>query len=175
MIKIIVASKNPVKIEAALKGFQEMFADMQFKAEGVSVDSGVSDNPMSHKEARQGAINRAKNAKEAHPDADYWVGLEGGNEDTEFGMEAFGWVAVYSKDQFGLAHTGAYHLPKQISDLIHQGYELGEADDIVFKKKNSKQKMGAIGIMTHGVIDRVEGFKTGVILALVPFINPEHY
>ena len=62
-----------------------------------------------------------------------------------------------------------------LAELIRQGYELGEADDIVFKKTNSKQQMGAIGLMTQGVIDRIEGFKIAVILALIPFKNPDYY
>jgi len=52
-MKIVVASKNPVKIEAALQGFQAMFPDEQFEAEGVSAKSEVSDNPMSHEESRK--------------------------------------------------------------------------------------------------------------------------
>ncbi|MEN0049906.1 MAG: DUF84 family protein, partial [Bacteroidota bacterium] len=58
MQKIIVASKNPVKIKAALQGFQEMFPEGFFEAEGIAVPSGVSDQPMGNEETYQGAWNR---------------------------------------------------------------------------------------------------------------------
>ncbi len=35
--------------------------------------------PMSDAETLMGATNRANNAKKEVPDADYWVGLEGGS------------------------------------------------------------------------------------------------
>jgi non-canonical (house-cleaning) NTP pyrophosphatase len=59
--------------------------------------------------------------------------------------------------------------------LIQQGKELGEADDIVFNQSNSKQANGSIGILTGDVIDRTALYAHAVILALVPFKNPELY
>ena len=40
---VVVASRNPVKIEAALGGFRRMFPDVAFQAVLVSVPSDVSD------------------------------------------------------------------------------------------------------------------------------------
>ena len=50
--------------------------------------------------------------------------------------------------------------------------ELGHADDQVFKRDNSKQANGAIGILTNNVIDREAYYIHAVIMALVPFKNP---
>ena len=55
MKKVIIASKNPVKINATKKAFEEVFND-HFEFEGVSADSSVSDQPMSNKETLKGAI-----------------------------------------------------------------------------------------------------------------------
>jgi non-canonical (house-cleaning) NTP pyrophosphatase len=49
--------------------------------------------------------------------------------------------------------------------------ELGVADDLVFKRKNSKKKDGAVGILTRGLVDRSKYYKEAVIMSLVPFIN----
>ena len=57
-MKITVASINPVKIQSALHGFQQMFLDVSFTAEGLSVPSGVSDQPMTDEETLRGALNR---------------------------------------------------------------------------------------------------------------------
>ena len=77
-MQIIVASTNPVKIEAARQGFARIFPDAALDVSGISVPSGVGDQPMSDAETLLGARNRADNARDARPNADYWVGMEGG-------------------------------------------------------------------------------------------------
>jgi inosine/xanthosine triphosphatase len=52
---------------------------------------------------------------------------------------------------------------------------LGEADDIVFGRKNSKTENGAIGLLTGNVINRAELYAHAVVLALVAFKNGELY
>ena len=64
-----------------------------------------------------------------------------------------------------------FQLPKKIKDLIEGGVELGVADDIVFNRKNSKKKDGAIGILTSGLIDRTKYYEEAVVLSLIPFLN----
>lgn len=125
MKKLVVASKNPVKINATLNGFKKMFRDEQFSVEGISVSSEVSDQPMNDDETHQGAINRVANASKATPNADYWIGIEGGTEAKGKDMEAFAWIVIKSKiGKIGKARTGTLFLPPKISELIHQGKEL---------------------------------------------------
>jgi inosine/xanthosine triphosphatase len=131
---------------------------------------------MSDSETFQGALQRAKNAKNAEPDADFWVGIEGGLAETSHELEAFAWVVVIDKaDKVGKGRTSTFFLPARVAELVRQGKELGEADDIVFGLQNSKQQMGAIGILTHGIIDRAEYYEQAVVAALIPFKNPELY
>jgi len=173
MKTIVVASKNPVKIQAALDGFRKMFPDETFRAEGVSVPSDVSDQPMSDTETLQGALNRARNARVQTPQADYWVGIEGGCDEQQGALEAFAWVVVLSRERTGRSRTGTFVLPAEVARLVRQGVELGEADDRVFRRSNSKQGNGAVGILTRDVIDRTGYYEHAVILALVPFKNPD--
>jgi inosine/xanthosine triphosphatase len=176
MKKIIVASTNPAKINAALDGFLRMFPEEEFNVQGVSVASGVSDQPMGDQETFRGAINRATNAKVAVPDADFYVGLEGGIEAKGDEMEAFAWMVVISRDgKVGKGRTGVFFLPPQVAALINEGKELGEADDIVFKKQNSKQANGAVGILTNDVITRTAFYSEAMVFALIPFKNSELY
>jgi len=62
-----------------------------------------------------------------------------------------------------------------VGNLIDQGMELGEADDIVFGMKDSKKSIGAVGILTKGNITRAKYYAEAVKLALIPFINKEYY
>ena len=174
-MKIIVASKNPVKIRAALKGFEKMFPKEKFAIEGISVPSGVPDQPTSDRESLNGALNRAKNASKAYLNADFWVGMEAATTESDGEMRSYSWVVVKSKNKIGKGRTTTYILPEKIASLIKQGMELGDADDLVFKKKNSKQENGSVGILTHNVIDRVEMYWPAVAMALIPFKNPELY
>ena len=172
----MVASLNPVKTQAVINGFQRMFPDVEFSIQNVSVPSGVSHQPLTDAETLQGALNRVLRASQQLPQADYWVGIEGGVEATSQGeMIAFAWVVVYDSERVGRGRTGTFYLPHAISDLVRQGKELGEADDIIFGRVNSKQENGAVGLLTGDVINRAQFYEQAVILALIPFKNSGLY
>lgn len=169
--KIVVASKNPVKINSALNGFQQVFPNLQFEAEGVNVPSGVSDQPIGSDETLLGAMNRVNAAQQVLPTADFWVGIEGGNIWHGHEMEAMAWVVVKNSELTGKGRTAGFFLPKRIIELIEQGYELGHADEQVFGVQNSKQKMGSCGLLTDNVIDREQLYIPAVVFALIPFLK----
>lgn len=171
-MKLVVASQNPVKLNAVRQGFSKIFPDAELIVSGTSVPSGVPDQPMSDAETLQGALNRARNARSAMPDADYWIGLEGGVEIQTDQILAFAWIVIVNAEREGKGRTGTFVLPEEVSRLIRQGMELGHADDVVFGDSNSKQKNGSVGILTGDVIDRASFYAEAVVLALIPFINP---
>lgn len=174
---IIIASGNPAKIKAVELAFSRMFPDEKFDYEGISVESGVSDQPMSDDETFAGALMRAQTCRETRPEATYWVGLEGGLEEIGDELHAFAWMVIYGPDELmGKSRTATFVLPPAVAELILvEGKELGEADDLVFGKTNSKQSSGAVGILTHGLIDRANYYAEALVLALVPFKNPQLY
>jgi inosine/xanthosine triphosphatase len=175
MKKIVIASHNPVKIEAVRDGFKRMFPDEGFLVETVSVDSGVGDQPKSSQIAYQGAENRAVHARQVNPESDYWVGVEGGCDTFDGEMISFAWIVVQSADGVGSSRTADFRLPKAVRTLVEAGLELGDADDRVFGKQNSKQKSGAVGLLTGDVVTRKSLYEQAVILALIPFKQPELY
>jgi inosine/xanthosine triphosphatase len=175
-MKIVVASKSPVKIAAALEEFRRMFPEITYTHDSVSVPSGVSEQPMTDAETLTGAMNRVENARRTVPDADYWVGIEGGCEDHGEDMVAFAWVAVASKDgKTSKARAQMFLLPKQIAELIRGGMELGPADDKVFGRTNSKQQNGTVGLLTGDALNRTSYYTDAVIFALIPFKNQHLY
>jgi inosine/xanthosine triphosphatase len=171
VIKIAVASENPVKIQAAANGFRRMFPGEQFEVVGISVPSGVSAQPMTGEETLRGAMSRVNAIRERAKDADYWVGIEGGVEEHAGEMEVFAWIVVASKDTIGKSRTATFYLPQEVIDLVRQGVELGEADDRIFGRSNSKQKNGSVGLLTGDAITRLTYYEHAVILALTPFKN----
>lgn len=174
MKKIIIASKNPAKIKAVENAFSKVFPNESFEYEGVRVPSGVPDQPMGEAETLRGAENRVDHAM-AEFAGDYWVGLEGGVATSGNQLEAFAWMVIRSKDGYGKGRTGSFFLPAKVAELVHGGMELGHADDVVFGQSNSKQKGGAVGLLTNNLLTRTTYYEQALILALIPFINKEHY
>lgn len=173
-LNVIVASANPVKLSAASQGFALVFPKDVFTFSGKGVPSGIPDQPIGSDQTLEGALNRISGLKSLEKDADYYVGIEGGIRKKGQDWFAFAWIAVESNDgRLGKAQTGQFMLPPPVVKLLDKGYELGDADDIVFGTSNSKQKSGAVGILTDNKIDRTQYYMHAMILALIPFKKPE--
>ena len=185
---ILVASTNPVKILAAARAFARMFppAGPPPVVRGLSVPSGVPDQPFSDATTLQGARNRVKGARAAEPGADYWVGIEGGVDEDPYPdlgsgldggvtlLQSFAWVVVLGRDgTVGKARTAMYYLPRETAALVREGMELGRADEVVFGGVNTKQKNGSVGLLTGDVVERRGYYEEAVVLALIPFRNRE--
>lgn len=171
-ISIIVTSRNPVKLHATERAFHTMFPGVELTFEAVTVASGVSAQPMSDAETRQGARNRVQAARDLRPDADYWVGLEGGLEEVDGELLASAWMVVGGPG--GIMHEArspTLPLPPGVLALVHQGLELGEANDRVFGTRNSKQAQGAFGLLTGGRLSREGVYAQTLELALIPFTH----
>ena len=172
---VIVGSKNPVKIKSTENAFSNIFDD-SFIVQGLNVDSKVSAQPMGDVETYTGAYNRAFASKNAFPEADFWVGIEGGVDHVGEQMVAFAWMVILNNENtIGKAKTASFFLPEAINKMVSEGMELGEADDKLFRQRNSKENGGAVGILTNGVISRADYYQQALSLALIPFLKKEFY
>ncbi len=169
--KVVVASLNPAKINAVKSAFQSAFPHQAFEFIGVSVESEVDDQPMSNEETRDGALNRVRNAKISQPDADYYVGLEAGIEDNV----TFAWMIIESDTHRGESRSASLMLPPLVIEKLDHANELGDVMDEVFGTENIKQKGGAISLLTQDLLTRSSVYHQALILALIPFTNPEHF
>lgn len=171
-MKVVVASLNPVKIAAVREAFTAQFPGWQLELLPLSVESGVSDQPMTDTETRSGAHNRVNNARIAIPDADYWVGLEGGLETIDGKLMAFAWMVIGAKDsKISESRSPTLPLPPAVQELVESGLELGQANDQVFSTLNSKQGGGAFGLLTDGLYTREGIYTQTMVLALIPFVH----
>ncbi|MEF1255588.1 MULTISPECIES: inosine/xanthosine triphosphatase [unclassified Vibrio] len=169
--KVIVASLNPAKINAVKSAFEATFPTEKFDFVGTSVPSEVADQPMSNEETYTGAINRVRNAKQVVPDADYYVGLEAGIESNV----TFAWMVIESATQRGESRSASLMLPPLVIEKLKDANELGDVMDEVFATENIKQKGGAISLLTHNLLTRSSVYHQALILALIPFANPDHF
>jgi len=172
-MKIAVGSTNPVKATAVRQVALQKWPDAEVTA--VNVPSGVSEMPMSDAEAISGARNRALAAKTALG-ADLGIGLEGGVQLADGRLLLCGWVVVVDGNgREGVGGAGRLPLPPIIADRVLAGEELGPVMDDLVAGHNTKQKGGAVGALTAGLVPRADAFALGVAYALAPFVAPEFY
>ena len=175
MKKVVVCSKNPVKLTAVKKAFLRMFSKEEFSFKTHDANSNVPKQPVGDDETYRGALNRINHSKESYLDFDFYVAIEGGIDDNGKEMSAYAWIVILSENKMGKAKTATYYLPYKIAELIRQGHELGKADDIVFNRRNSKQNQGSVGLLTDNAITRTSYYVPAVMLALIPFKKKELY
>lgn len=176
MTQVLVASTNPVKTEATKAALAKIFPSESFDLLAEAVETSVPDQPMSNEQTLSGARLRAEQARSSYPDLAYWVGIEGGVEQEFLGMASFAWVYILDKNgKKGFGKSATFYLPHKVAELVQEGKELGEADDIVFGHAESKTKQGAIGILTNNVITRTDLYIQAVVTALIPFSKSALY
>lgn len=171
---VAVGSTNPTKIDPVKEIFSHHFKNV--KIVGVTVVSGVSDQPMNDDEMFTGALNRAKNALKMVKGAQYGVGIEGGVHKYSYGwFERSIVVIVDKKGAIGIGASGGLHLPDAIVDRIHKGKNLEQAVDEIFGTENIGEGIGMFGVMTKGVVTRTAGVAHGVAFALARFLHEKVY
>ena len=156
-MKILVGSKNPVKILAAQEVFEKYFTDV--KVTGFQISSGVSDQPINN-ETFKGAENRAVELKKINDkkniNADYFVGIEGGITKQHNRWFAFGGMCIIDKDnKKAYGSSPQFELPDFVIEQLLNGVELGDVMDKLINTTNSKHKSGAIGFFTNNIITKI--------------------
>jgi inosine/xanthosine triphosphatase len=170
---IAIGSTNPVKRMAAETVLAVVFPQAHFSC--LEVPSGVSDQPWGDDETRQGAYNRASAALE-RAQADAAIGLEGGVVECDFGLMTTAWCVILTRGgAVGIGGGINILLPKSVAQVVRSGVELGRAMDALTGEHNTKQKNGAIGILTNGLLDRQQAYEVIIQLAAAPFRRPEFY
>lgn len=185
-IKFIVASTNPVKINAIISAVKEKFPDALIK--GLEVESGVSAQPMSDEETKLGALNRAKNAraqaitdKIITPDEDaLCIGLEGGVFHPDFTQKANElwstvWVTVLDQTGRQYSSNGArFPIPEFMSELLRSGEEMGPALGRHLQDPDVRKKQGMIGFITGGFTNRTDEYASITKVAIGLWYGASH-
>ena len=185
---IVVGSTRGPKVEAvrrvlrALAAKAPAFAD----AEVVPFDASFAAPPMplSLDEMLEGARGRAHLALESLASngrkADYAVGLEGGIDLRRTAPSNRGFLMswAYVTDGRRGAHGcgGAVEVPSALLEsVVDNGIELAEAMDALSGERGVRDRQGAWGILTRGMVDRTMSFEMALVNAFAPFYNGESY
>jgi len=168
MYHVVAGTINPAKIRAIAQAFNDVFGKGSCHIAGVEVESGVAAQPLSDVETRTGARQRVAHARQACPQADFWVAIEAGIE----GDCAFAWMVIENAQQRGESRSASFTLPPIVLQGLAQGHELGTEMARLTGVENIKQKGGAIGAFTNGLLTRSSVYHQALILALCPFTHP---
>lgn len=175
--KILIGSKNSVKIESTRQSFSKFFKSVEVK--GLRVDSGVSPQPFND-DTFTGAKNRAEHVKRINKEqslgADYFVGIEGGV--IQLHNRWFQFTVIYildSQHQESFGTTGLYELPNWIVEKLLAGIELSHIIDELAQDSNTREKASASGFLTNGVVDRLQNYTQAITFALIPFLQDDLY
>lgn len=176
--KIIVGSKNEVKVSAV----REVVADYKSLAGaeviGVSVASGMSDQPLSLEETIQGAKNRAESAYQ--PDS-ISIGLECGLMRIPSSEEEFMHISIcsiFDGKKHHLGMSSGFRVPRSISALIlEEGLDLNQAMKKCGFTENPQlgASEGTVGVFTNGRIPRKTYCKQSLTVALISIEQPRYF
>uniref|UniRef100_UPI001EECA25E DUF84 family protein n=1 Tax=Vibrio vulnificus TaxID=672 RepID=UPI001EECA25E len=91
------------------------------------------------------------------------------------GNVTFAWMVIESDTHRGESRSASLMLPPEVLAQLADANELGDVMDKVFGTENIKQKGGAISLLTQNQLTRSSVYHQELILALIPFTNPDHF
>lgn len=159
-MKIWLGTENKAKIAAV----QSIFPKAHLFP--TNVETGVSEQPFSDEETKEGAVFRARETlPNIADDQTIAIGLEGGVMEIDQRLYVCNWGALVTNTGDVFVAGGArIPLPKQVSEQLQQGRELGPVMETYAKRKDIRQHVGAIGIFTNGLLDRGHMFSHIVLM-----------
>lgn len=173
-----IGTTNKAKVGCLLSVVKTCFPNDQHEVRSVSVESGVSNQPMSANETITGANNRAKNALAAVSDADFGVGIEGGLEEINGKWFECGWICVIERasGRQGIGSSARFEMSSVLmSPILNEKKELAAVMDELTGETDVRSGLGAMGVLTAGYLDRSSAYSHGVMFALAPFLSEKKY
>lgn len=176
-MKVLIATKNPGKIEGAKMALSCYFDNIEIQ--GIPVSSNVSEQPVND-EIYIGAKNRINNlkkyAKENKIDAKLYLSIESGINNY-FGSWMITNVAIIGDDN-GFESCGtspSFPVPNRlVQDIITT--DLNQVmNNIFFKDEERHNKGGGIQLLTHNKVTRIELTKMAFLMALTKYINDKNW
>ena len=170
-LTLAVGSTNPAKSSAVRALCERAFPGCTVVA--LEVPSGVPEQPIGEAQTAEGARNRARSALAAVEGAELGFGLEGGVDASGHLINCV--MVVSANGRENQVWGVRFPLPPAVIKRVLGGEELSAVMDEVTGRNESKQKLGAVGILTNGLFSRADMWQGPVACALMPFLHPELY
>lgn len=173
---LVVASKNAAKINAAFSVAKEFFPEVA-AATGVQTNSLVSETPVGDDEALVGCRNRIDEAKSLHPEADFYVSIEGAVNIVEQMMFVFSWVVVEQRcpNRIALGCSAKVRIPDALAQELQRGTSLSQLAKGHYQTHLNVNEVGTNGIVTLGGFTRTDEFTSALRCAFGYLANSANY
>lgn len=173
-IKVAVGSSNKVKVDAVRNIFTQAFG----LVEVVSVEptKSIPAQPQEEKTI-QGAISRAQIALE-QAGADFGVGIEAGlfyNKVLQKHLDIQYCAVVDSSGKMTVGHGPGFEYPPEVVKSVLAGGTVGDTMSKLTEIEKIGHKMGSVGYLSDGMIDRTSLTEIAVLMALIPRIRKDLY
>jgi len=124
-MKVIVGSKNKDKVKIVENALKNLH--LEIDVDSVGVDSGIADQSLDREITKKRAINRAENARKSKPEADFWIGLEGGLHKYDEGYHLITLTCLIDKEGTQYIDEGEeIHLSEEVSPRVKKREWFGE-------------------------------------------------
>jgi inosine/xanthosine triphosphatase len=173
-LKVSVGSTNKVKIDAVRNIFTQAFGLVEVVS--VSPPADLDRQPREDK-VPQGAIARAKKAIEEGR-SDFGVGIEAGlfhNDMLDKYLDIQYCAIVDASGKITVGHGPGFEYPPQVIEAALQGRTVGDTMSGITGIDKIGHKMGSVGYLSDGMIDRTSLTELSVLMALIPRIRTELY
>lgn len=174
-MKVLIATKNPGKIEGAKRAFESYFDDVTI--EGIPVSSDVSDEPV-NEETYQGAKNRVKNlkkyAKENGIQADLYISVESGIYNSLGSWMITNLAVIEDNNNFASTGTSpSFPVPEHLVDEVINTDLSIVMDKVLGEDRERHNGAGGIQLLTRGKVSRIDLAELAFTMALVRYLNKE--
>jgi inosine/xanthosine triphosphatase len=182
--RVRVGSANPPKIQAVRDALSPFTPGAE--VEGVSVESGVAEQPLGFAEITAGARNRARAAFASGP-CDLAVGYEDGLVEIPGSAERWfnvGCAAVVGEGgDEGIGFSSGFAYPPACAErAAAERAPIGDLFDALWRERRavsggapSALSQGNVGKLTNGALPRADYARHAVLCALVSFLHPDLY
>ncbi len=160
--------------EQKINYLKEVLTELGIKATiiPVEVESGISSQPLTSKETKQGSINRAKEALKK-VSADLGIGIEVGYHKNSFDKyEILCWATIIDKEKNQIStRSHTLLLPKFHQNILRKNKYLGDHVKDYLKTSNDKiiQEIGII------IRDRKPFITNALHNALIRYLKREEF
>lgn len=173
-VKVAVGTTNRVKVDAVTRVFTQVFGLVE--VEQVDPGHSVGNQPM-EEDTIKGSIERAKNAL-ARAGADFGVGIEAGlfyNKVLKKHLDVQYCAIVDSAGRLTVGHGPGFEYPPEVIRAVLKGDTVGETMSRMTEIEEIGHKMGSIGYLSDGMIDRTSLTEIAVLMAMIPRVRRELY
>lgn len=173
-LKIVVGSKNPVKINATSNILSKIYGDIEVTSKDA--DSGVPDQPFGLDQTIKGAVNRAKDAYS--DEFDLSVGIESGLMETPNSITGYidlQWCAIFDGDKITVGVSSGFEYPPEVVEEVLNGFEVGDVMDRITGITDLGTKKGAVSHLSRDMLNRTENTEQCVLTAMIPRMNENIY